>query len=151
MENPMHRGAWWATAHGAQRVGNDRVTQQGGKRSGRRQLLAVTVTAACVTGVLYGPPVFSPSQTFTRRSETPLDLTEGGSFPSEKVKAAPHVLHQWVSRLGTMQILMSGCQEGLPHVPALETPSWACILVTHKPLIYMNKRQWFKYADPILI
>ena len=26
LENPMDRGAWWATVHGSQRVGHDRVT-----------------------------------------------------------------------------------------------------------------------------
>ena len=29
LENPMDRGAWWATVHGAARVGHDLVTKPG--------------------------------------------------------------------------------------------------------------------------
>ena len=28
LENPMDRGAWWATVYGGQRVGHDRATKQ---------------------------------------------------------------------------------------------------------------------------
>ena len=28
LKNPMDRGAWWATVHGAQRVGHDPATEQ---------------------------------------------------------------------------------------------------------------------------
>ena len=27
LENPMHRGAWWATVHGVARVGHDLATK----------------------------------------------------------------------------------------------------------------------------
>ena len=45
LENPMDRGAWWATVHGSQRVGHNSVTKQhNNKGSGWGHVLNLKVS-----------------------------------------------------------------------------------------------------------
>ena len=39
LENPMDRGAWWATVHGVARVGHDLATKPQKKKKKKKKML----------------------------------------------------------------------------------------------------------------
>ena len=101
-------------------------------------------------------PCSSFTNCFTRWSEKPLDIPENRRFPSEKVKAEEASYFEPVTQSPGYDAITHVCGPRGSLFPLDSNrntilPSWVCILVSHKLLIYMNKRYSFKYVDPILI
>ena len=155
----MDRGAWWASVRGGTRSWKwltDWTTRKQEKWCQCQLILDNNCyNSSCETHALESSHV-PPSQTVSQDGQkNPLISPRTGVFPLRKWRLRkPHILNQWLSHLDTMQLLMCAVQEGLsPRDSNRNTilPSWVCILVSHKLLIYMNKRYSFKYVDPILI